>query len=188
MDPSVPPPMMDAGNPYSYMVTLLQLLITFLTLLGTVWVGLYSAWREYRNRKWAIEDEAKRKLEVKEAAEKAAEKLEAKIETKITAEAKTTNHKIDENTELSKKAFTEANNLNSKIAKLQRQIYDAGKSGRLTPEEVKLLRAKLAAENDPPPPRLAGEESTDSSDINFLPKEISNKPKPPKDKLDGHQP
>jgi hypothetical protein len=90
--------------------TLGQVALALITLAG---FGL-QMWKESRNRKWDLEDRerARKELEMKvtEAQQTAVVANEAVIQ------------KIDENTEISRNAFKEANNTNQKLLELAHAI------------------------------------------------------------------
>jgi len=89
------------------------LITTIAGIVTTILTTFVSIYRENRNRKWDLEDrrtarDEQRNLIVENTAE----------QTKVLSTM------IDENTELSKKAFTEANNFNNKLIALANQ-FDA---------------------------------------------------------------
>lgn len=86
-------------------------LILLLTTLAGLW---FTNYRESRNRKWDLEDR-----------KRAREELEAKVEQVKVAtisRQEVVLAKIAENTEISRTAFTEANNVNAKFMALANAI------------------------------------------------------------------
>ena len=79
----------------------------FLLFLTTVLGFGIQLYREKRNREWDLADR-----------ELARKQLAAKVEIAHESVMK----KIEENTEISREAFTEANNVNAKLLKLAQQI------------------------------------------------------------------
>jgi len=99
--------------------TAIGLLITFATVLVNLIVSLY---REKRDRRWKLEDEAQ-KVE-RERLEQVRAKAEADEHRKATA---VTHGLIEENTQLSRAAFIEANRVNEKIVQVgerRNALYD----------------------------------------------------------------
>ncbi len=83
----------------------------WVTLLTVIAGFMYQAWRENRQRRWDKEDRA-------ETAERLARKVEHTTEAISSRHAENTRmlaDKIDENTDISTKAFHEANSVNLKI-------------------------------------------------------------------------
>lgn len=85
-----------------------QIVILITTLAG-FWRQLY---RENRNRKWDVEDRNLTRIELQTAAQ----------DRKKIAEAVTS--QIKENTEISTKAFEEANHVNQKLVDVHQRIED----------------------------------------------------------------
>lgn len=87
--------------------TILGQLLLFLTTIGGFAIQIY---REKRNRQWDLED---RMMARQELAEKVATTHQKVIE------------KIEENTELSRVAFSEANDVNGKLLEISSQFRSA---------------------------------------------------------------
>jgi hypothetical protein len=91
--------------------------VALLTFAATI-LNLFAAnHREKRSRRWQIEDRLAIAHEIGE-------------QTKVIEQAGQNRHdslagKIADNTQISEKAFTEANNVNAKIATLTEQILEA---------------------------------------------------------------
>jgi hypothetical protein len=101
--------------------TLGQVALALITLAG---FGL-QMWKESMNRKSDAEKEARNRAWDLEDRERARRELEIKV-TAAQATAVVANEaviqKIDENTEISRNAFKEANNTNQKLLELSRAI------------------------------------------------------------------
>jgi len=113
-----------------------------IVLGGSVVTILAQLWREQRNRTWRQQDldrvtEANRleaanhasalALKVSESAERVANTVAqtaARLEAVNKARFQAIGDKVDQNTEISKAAFTEANNINQKIASIGLQAID----------------------------------------------------------------
>jgi cbb3-type cytochrome oxidase subunit 3 len=87
------------------------LVINFLTLVAGYFISIY---RENRRRRWDIEDRARLALELKV---KTAEQAEA-LSNQMKTQHETIEQMISDNTEVSVKAFQEANGVNEKLAQI----------------------------------------------------------------------
>lgn len=107
-----------------------QLILLLTTIVGFV----YAAYRDHRTRQWSLQDRAEAKKERAELAKNMTDKF-AETRTELVAQVRHTGNNVsntvtltkellvallESNTDLSKQAFTEANNVNSKIAELTR--------------------------------------------------------------------
>jgi hypothetical protein len=96
-------------------------LILFLTTIAGFAIQLF---REWRNRKWDLEDRERARKELAEKVESA--------QTLAISKQKEMLDKIEENTNISREAFTEANGVNQKLLLLQNQLnepYDRKAAG-----------------------------------------------------------
>lgn len=96
-------------------------IITLLTVIAGFWFQIY---RENRNRKWDLEDRSAARKRLDDtttglAARTEALHADAEVGRRIIAE------KIDANTVISQQAFTEANNVNMKIASIGADLLKA---------------------------------------------------------------
>jgi hypothetical protein len=91
-----------------------QLVILVTTIAGF----LYNIYRENRNRRWDIEDRERVRRDISEKVDQSKRELASAT----LATHHTLIEKIDENTEVSKQAFHEANDVNQKIANLAKAI------------------------------------------------------------------
>jgi hypothetical protein len=107
------------------------------SIIATV-VGFIAQWlREGRDRKWALQDAARKQTAiavVKEDAEKAATVIAAKagehaekISTEVHQTAAAIAVKVEASTSAAKEAYTEANTVNHKIAELSSSVENLNK-------------------------------------------------------------
>lgn len=120
----------------------LQLIILITTLAGF----LYNWWRDGRQRRWDLED---RRL-AREQALANAQKIHDSMQTAATKAAQAVNvtehrsnvleQKIDENTEMTRKAISEANNFNRKLADITARFL-SGDGVEVTETTTRAVRA-----------------------------------------------
>lgn len=102
------------GSPETLTTVLGQALILITTISGFA----YTLYRESRQRRWDLEDRARAR---KDLAATLVGHEKAQIE-RAAAVKDVILDKIDENTQISREAFKEANDVNRKIEQIGRQI------------------------------------------------------------------
>jgi len=122
---TVPPlPIVVAGNESAISIWVLVTgqCVIFLTTI----VGLIASWfRENRNRRWDLEDRQVLAAKVQTQVDLTRDALHNKTEevrVQHAAQAHELGRKIDENTEISRNAFTEANDVNRKLLSVEQEI------------------------------------------------------------------
>jgi hypothetical protein len=165
---------------------LLILVTAIMSFMATVLGYIYTGWRETRNRRWDREDAERRAKEIKDEAVATAEALAMKTElarldladkverTRLDLETEhllasakrdDLSRQLAENTDISRNAFTEANNVNQKIALLT-EAYDAvaGRTARIEQQQdaaviaVKANTDEIRATGDDTNARVRGTE------------------------------
>jgi len=116
-------PIVIAGNDsISVAILITGQCVIFLTTI----VGLIASWfRETRNRKWDLEDRQVLAAKVQTQVDLTRDALHDKTEEVRVQHAKATEalgRKIDENTEISRSAFHEANDVNTKLLDVRTEI------------------------------------------------------------------
>ncbi|MBA2720996.1 MAG: hypothetical protein H0U52_17405 [Chloroflexi bacterium] len=117
-------------------------------LVTTLATLVYNFVREGRRHRWEVEaDERHRKTAMVAEADR------AEIATRVEEAERALNAKLDENTEISKQAFTEANHINEKI-RLQGEAFDRmlqtalnARGGALTEKGVAELKIAITADD-----------------------------------------
>jgi gas vesicle protein len=130
-----------------------QIVVVVTTILGFA----YTIYRENRNRRWDLEDRKRAREELQTLTTSTATKLETTVEhratelatalsSRATELAQTVDRQrhqlseqLTENTQISKQAFHEANDVNQKIAELTRKF-----------DEVRMDQNKLEGEQHGP--------------------------------------
>ena len=102
---------------------------TIITLGYQVLMRIMDNRRDERRRQWDLEDRERARVELAQRVVHSAQVVREEQKT-IANEIK---ERIDQNTDISVRAFKEANDINAKIARLTKQFYESG----TTPEGVK---------------------------------------------------
>ncbi len=102
---------MNLGTTFDSPGQVAILATAFVTLVTTLATLVYQFVREGRRHTWEVEA-AKRHVEASKKSEVERKDIADRVEKAETV----LNRKIDENTEISRKAFTESNHMNEKLA------------------------------------------------------------------------